>query len=152
MDQIFLTILNMSITATYVLAIVLVLRLLLKRAPKWISYALWLIVLFRLLSPVSFTASFSLLGRLFKPTNDGSLEHIPATIGNMPVPAIDVGIPGINDFINHALPEATQTASANPLQVLISIVAVIWAAGFLVMLIYCIIMYWQLKHRISSAL
>lgn len=63
MDKLFLTILNMSITATYVLAFVLVLRLLLKRAPKWISYALWSIVLVRLISPVSFSANMK--SRLF---------------------------------------------------------------------------------------
>ena len=53
MDQAFLTVLNMSITSTYVLAFVLVLRLLLKRSPKWLSYSLWSVVLFRLVFPIS---------------------------------------------------------------------------------------------------
>lgn len=151
MDQIFLTILNMSITATYVLLVVLILRLLLKRAPKWISYALWSIVLIRLVCPVSFTASFSLLGRLFKPTNGSSVQYIPSNIGNMSVPAIDIGIPGINKIINDALPGAAQPASANPLQVWVGIMAMIWAAGFLIMFIYSILSYRQLRHRINTA-
>ncbi|MEA4889224.1 MAG: M56 family metallopeptidase [Clostridiaceae bacterium] len=151
MDRVFLTVLNMSITATYVLVVVLVLRLLLKHAPKWTSYALWSIILVRLVCPVSFTASFSLLGRMFKPTNDGRLEYIPSNIGNMPVPVVDIGIPGINKIINDTLPGASQTASANPLQVWVSVMAMIWAAGFLIMLIYSILAHRQLRHRIHTA-
>ena len=68
MEPLFLAIMNMSITASYILSAVLILRMLLKRAPKWISYSLWSIVLIRLVSPVSFTSAFSLLGRLTTPT------------------------------------------------------------------------------------
>jgi len=151
MEQIFIAIVNMSITATYVLAVVLVIRFMLKRAPKWMSYSLWSIVLFRLVCPVSFSISFSLLGHLQRPISGGRFEYIPSDIGTMPVPAVDIGIPGINQMINHALPEATQTASANPLQIWLSILAFIWVTGFLVMLFYSFIAYRQLKRRIRTA-
>ena len=50
----------MSVTAAVVIAVVLLVRLLLRRAPKVFSYALWAVVLFRLLCPISFTTGFSL--------------------------------------------------------------------------------------------
>lgn len=61
MEALFLTILRMSVTAAAVILVVLLARLLLRRAPKIFSYALWAVVLFRLLCPVSFSSGFSLL-------------------------------------------------------------------------------------------
>jgi hypothetical protein len=67
MSETFLKILNMSITATCVLFAILILRLPLKRAPKRISYALWGVLLFRLVCPVSFSSFFSLFSLLGAP-------------------------------------------------------------------------------------
>lgn len=61
MEALFLTILRMSATAAAVILVVVLARLLLRRAPKIFSYALWAVVLFRLLCPVSFSSGFSLL-------------------------------------------------------------------------------------------
>ena len=58
-EQLLTHILNMNLTASAVILAVLVLRLLLKKAPRIFSYCLWAVVLFRLLCPVSFSASFS---------------------------------------------------------------------------------------------
>lgn len=55
-------ILNMSLTASIVIVLVLLARLSLRKSPKVFSYALWAVVLFRLLCPVSFSSGFSLLG------------------------------------------------------------------------------------------
>jgi beta-lactamase regulating signal transducer with metallopeptidase domain len=63
MSELFLTVLNMSLTASYVIIFVIFIRLLLKRAPKVISYALWGIVAFRLIIPFSFESMFSLMPR-----------------------------------------------------------------------------------------
>jgi beta-lactamase regulating signal transducer with metallopeptidase domain len=52
----------MSLTAGIVIVLVLLTRLPLKKAPKIFSYALWAVVLFRLLCPISFSSDFSLLG------------------------------------------------------------------------------------------
>lgn len=65
--ELFPVILNMSLTAGAVILLVLPVRLALRRAPKVFSYALWAVVLFRLLCPVSVTAGFSLLGLLDAP-------------------------------------------------------------------------------------
>ena len=56
MTSIFLQILNMSLTGSAVILLVLAARLMLKRSPKIFSYALWSVVLFRLLCPVSLSA------------------------------------------------------------------------------------------------
>lgn len=63
MDHIFVTVINMSITASLVLLALLLLRAVLQRngAPKWIICALWAVVFFRLLCPVAFTSNYSLL-------------------------------------------------------------------------------------------
>ena len=152
MDQLFLTILNMSITSTYVLAVVLVLRLLLNRAPKWLSYSLWSVVLFRLVFPVSFSTSFSLLSLFIKPsTNNGSIAYIPANIAFMVMPKVDIGIPGINSVINKSLELAPRIANVSSLQDVINIGALIWLAGIVAMLTYSVVSYLRLKRRISMA-
>ena len=64
MDNLFSTVLNMSMTGSIVILLVMLVRLVLKRAPKIFSYALWSVVLFRLLCPVAFTAPVSVLNAL----------------------------------------------------------------------------------------
>ena len=59
--QLFPIVLNMSLTAGAVIVFVLLARLVLKKAPTVCSYALWVVVLFRLLCPISFTSEISLL-------------------------------------------------------------------------------------------
>ena len=60
MEQIFRTILHMNLTASVVIAVVLLLRLLLRRAPKIFSYLLWIAVAFRLICPVAVENTFGL--------------------------------------------------------------------------------------------
>ena len=61
MANLFATILNMSLTASIIIGIVLLARLCLKKAPKIFSYVLWSVVLFRLLCPVSISLPVSVL-------------------------------------------------------------------------------------------
>lgn len=63
-------ILNMTLTASAVILLVLLARLALRRAPRIFSYALWMVVLFRLLCPVSVTAGISLMGLLDAPVTE----------------------------------------------------------------------------------
>jgi beta-lactamase regulating signal transducer with metallopeptidase domain len=152
MEELFLKVLNMSITATYVLIAVLVLRLLLKRVSKWISYSLWSLVLFRLVCPISLSSAFSIFGRLGKAASTGSgIEHIPMDIGMMAAPLVDIGVTSANTVINHVLPAATPAASVNPMQILLFIGTCIWLAGFALMLIYSVISYLRLKNRMREA-
>lgn len=89
LDALFLQILNMSFTAGMVILFVLAARLVLKRAPKVFSYALWSVVLFRLLSPVSFESAASLI--------PGATAPIPSDIIYSPSPQIYTGITSIDD-------------------------------------------------------
>lgn len=59
LDALFLQILNMSFTASFVIVFVLLARILLKKSPKVLSYALWSVVLFRLVCPFSFESVLS---------------------------------------------------------------------------------------------
>lgn len=74
MDRLFITVLNMSITASCVLAVVLVLRLILQRmkVPKWMVCLLWIAVFFRLLCPVALTSEYSLLQ--YVPQREGVVQ------------------------------------------------------------------------------
>ena len=60
-DKVFLDIVNMSITGSFAILIIILARLLLKKAPKVFSYALWFVAFFRLLVPVSFESVLSIL-------------------------------------------------------------------------------------------
>ena len=143
MNSLFLTILNMSLTGAFVIAMICFARLLLKRAPKIISYGLWAVAWFRLIMPFSFESVISLI-----PFNS---TPIPPDIAMQAVPRIDSGIPAINNAVSYVLPAATPTTSANPLQIWTAIGAYIWLVGILVMLLYGVISYFKLKKKMASA-
>lgn len=148
MEQVFLKILNMSITSSYVIFFVLLARIFLKKAPKIFSYCLWSAVLFRLICPISFSSSLSLFS-LFK--ND-TMEYVPSNIGYMSQPQINAGIDAVDNFINGSLPAATRYASINPMQVIISAFSLLWIIGIIGLLVYSVISYVVLKEKTSTAL
>ncbi|MDD2212492.1 MAG: M56 family metallopeptidase, partial [Clostridia bacterium] len=115
----FTTILNMSITASYVAVGIILVRLLLRKAPKIFSYALWGVVLFRLICPLSFTSAFSFLGLLNidSQNNAGVLEYVSNDIGFMQEPTVQSGIGSIDSAVNPSLPQTTPIASVNPMQI-----------------------------------
>ena len=85
MHRLFPIVCNMSLTASVVILAVLAVRLLLRRAPKVFAYALWAVVLFRLLCPVSVTSAVSLMGALGAPAQErtqrtSAVEYVPADI------------------------------------------------------------------------
>lgn len=142
-EKVFLQILNMSFTASFVIVFVLIARLLLKKAPKALSYALWTVVLFRLICPFSFESMFSLLPAKSNPLSQNIMYEA--------VPRIDTGIPVINDAINASLPAATPYASVNPLQVWVFIGTVVWLLGIAVVLMYSIFSLLKLQMRLKNA-
>ncbi|MGW9127740.1 M56 family metallopeptidase [Paenibacillus chitinolyticus] len=153
MTSLFLTILNMSITASYVALAVMIARLLLKRVPKIFSYILWSAVAVRLLIPVSFTSSFSLL-RLVQPqgkAGTGFMEFVPQSMGMQKNPMVDAGMSGISRFINSTLPAAVPASSANPMQIVLWIASIIWITGIIVLLSYSVLSYLRIRARIRTA-
>ena len=144
MDKIMLSIINMSFTAAFVILAVCAARLLLKKAPKVISYALWAVVAFRLLVPFSFESVFSLL-----PTKP---QPIPQDIVYQAQPRIDSGINIIDNAVSAYLPAATPTTgSVNPIQIYIFVGTCIWLFGIAVMLIYSFVTIYLLKRRLRGA-
>lgn len=153
MTTLFIAILNMSITASYVALAVIVIRMLLKKAPKVFSYSLWLAVLIRLVFPFSFNSAFSFLSFL-KPNaqaNTGVMEYVPLNIGLMQTPAVDVGSSGINRLVNSSLPPASPYTSINPMQITMAIAELIWCIGVVVLLIYCVISYLKVINNVRTA-
>ena len=75
LQELFLSVLNMSINASYVILFVVMARLFLKKTPKIFSYTLWSVVLFRLVCPFSFSSAFSFL-KAVTPSS-GKMEYIP---------------------------------------------------------------------------
>jgi beta-lactamase regulating signal transducer with metallopeptidase domain len=134
MERIFIDVVNMSLTAGIVILAVLLARLLLIRAPKIFSYALWLLVLIRLLCPVSFGSGFSLLGLLAHGADgQGRMEYIAQnfvyeekTADN----AADLEQKNIKDNTDSTW---HQTAFQNPEQLVLSVGAWIWLVGVVVL-------------------
>lgn len=84
---------NMSLTASVAIVFVILLRLLLKKAPKVISYALWGVVLFRLLCPVSIGSSFSVYNLFDAPAQESGtitsvIEYVRATLFTQSIPLL----------------------------------------------------------------
>ncbi len=145
-------ILNMSLTAGIVIVLVLLARLLLKKAPKVFSYVLWAVVLFRLLCPISFSSGFSLLGIFNSPTaTNGSIAYIPTDIVHTANPQVDFPLPGISQIINEILPQNDEQTVADPLEAPMSIVTFLWLFGIAAILIYSIVSVLILKKHLKSA-
>ena len=145
MSEFFLTIVNMSISASWIVLAVLLLRLLLKKAPKWITVLLWGIVAVRLVCPFTIESVMSLIP---------SAETISPEIMIDATPEINSGIPILNNTINPVIGESfapDPTTSVNPLQILIPFLAIVWLVGIAGMLLYTAISYFKVKRKIGTA-
>ncbi len=145
MENIFLEIFNMSITASYLALCVILLRFCLKKAPKWIMGILWAFVGFRLICPVSLESIFSLIP---------SAQTIPDDILVSDSPAIHSGIPYINSTLNPIIGETfapSAAESANPMKLITFVAAIIWLVGVFTMLLYSVISYIKIKRNLREA-
>ena len=145
--------LNMSLTASVAIVLVILLRFILKKAPKVISYALWGIVLFRLLCPVSIGSSFSVFNLFDTPTEDSGfitsvIEYVPTDIVHTEYPSVALPVPGVSDAINEVLPQGEEQLRADPLEAPMSFATYIWMAGVLAMGIYSVVSYAQLRRKV----
>ncbi len=145
MSDMFIFILNMSITASYVILFVILIRQLLKKSPKVISYAMWGVAAFRLVFPFSFESIFSLMPRS---TNNAVIPH---DIVYQQSPQINSGVEVIDSYVNNPLPSPVIGASANPMQIYTEVAAYIWALGIIAVLAYSIVSTLILKRQLKSA-
>jgi len=147
MGTLFLTILNMSLTGAFVIAAICLARQLLKKAPKIISYVLWAVAGFRLVFPFTIESMFSLI-----PFNTAP---IPTDIAMQSIPPIDSGIPIFNNAVSNAaynvFPAAAPYYSTNPLQILITIGAWVWFLGAIALVVYGVVSFIILKHKMRKS-
>lgn len=143
--ELFIRALNVSISAVFLVAAVLLLRLIFRRAPRWIPTLLWGIVGVRLLLSFSVQSVFSLIP---------SAETVSPDIVYDPAPAIHSGIYALNSAVNPVLSTSFAPApgdSVNPLQVWLFVGAVVWILGILGMLCYLTVSYLQIRRRVRDA-
>ena len=144
MSELFLEIVNRSIAASWIVIAVLILRFCLKK-PKWVNVLLWGIVAVRLIFPFHHESALSLIP---------SAETVSLSIAMETAPSVQTGVPAldqvINPVIDHSLSPAPG-ASANPLQIWISVMAAVWLAGAAALLLYSAISYWRLRRRVREA-
>ena len=147
MAAVFLKLLNLSISASWLVLAVLVLRLVSKRSPKWVNVLLWGIVALRLVLPFSIESALSLIP---------SAETVsPAAVQFDPAPTITSGVSVIDNAVNPSLSEhfsAVPTASVNPLYVWTEIAGWVWLIGLGAMLLYALVSYLRLRRRVSVSL
>ena len=141
----FIKVLNLSLSAGWIVLFVLALRLLLRKAPKWINCLWWLLVGLRLVFPFSIESIFSLIP---------SSEVVSPDIIYSQTPSISTGIPAFNTVVNPIISESFAPSfenSVNPLQVVAIISSYVWLLGLAVMLIYALVCYVLLKRKMRFA-
>lgn len=148
LGEIFLKLFNRSIAAGWLIIAVLLLRLILKRAPRWLVCALWAIVAVRLICPVMLESSFSLIP---------SAETIPAqniyssgtgAADNSHYHQIESGIPQLNRALR---PMITEIGSGNVLRTYLSGFAKVWIAGTLFLFLYALVKLGLIKRKLREA-
>ena len=147
MSGIFLKLLNLSISASWLVLVVLALRLVLKRAPKWVNVLLWGMVALRLMLPFSIESALSLIP---------SAETVsPEVVQFDPAPTITSGVTIIDNAVNPSLSEsfaAAPLASVNPLYVWTYLAGWVWLIGLAAMLLYALVSYLRLRRRVSASI
>ena len=147
MAAVFLKLLNLSISASWLVLAVLVLRLVSKRSPKWMNVLLWGMVALRLMLPFSIESALSLIP---------SAETVsPAVVQFDPAPTITSGVEFIDNAVNPSLSEsfaAAPLASVNPLYVWTYLAGCVWLIGLGAMLLYALVSYLRLRRRVSASL
>lgn len=146
MDSLFITILNNAIVASWLIAAIILLRLVFKKVPKWVHCMLWILVAVKLLLPINIETPFGFLPKT---------KPIPANITVAEVPTVDTGISGIDESINFTLAKSMSSdryASATPMGVYMYIASLIWLTGIIIMLAYFIISFLVIRHKVSASI
>ena len=174
MENIFLYVVKMSLTAGCVVPVVLLIRLLLKKVPKKYSYLLWSVVGFRLLCPVSFTSRLSFFNIGFfdffhsagSSTNEGiqDLTATAAVQGNAAGASVNMGMGQTVDVVGNVvsrgdlteniaqpIADSVSAGGTSSINTLLGILAVVWLAGVIVMAAYGMVSYLTLVWKLRKA-
>ncbi|MBQ2841804.1 MAG: hypothetical protein IJE72_02060 [Clostridia bacterium] len=145
MADFFLELVNISITAGYIILAVIFLRLIFRKIPKKFICLLWGIAGIRLVFPFSIESTLSLIP---------STKTIPDNIAMAEVPAISSGINAVNSTLNPIIADTLTPNpgdSVNPVQVLSAVAANIWLVGIILILLYGIISYIKVRKSVKTA-
>lgn len=145
MNELFLKIVNMSISASWLVLVVLILRFVLKKAPKWANILLWGIVAIRLICPFSFESALSLIP---------SAETFPEKVISGPSFDVQTGITPVDNRINDYLGDRYfegVTVPANNGNNIMTILTIVWTIGILLLVAYTVISYWRLRRKVDTA-
>ncbi len=145
MEELFIRAMNVSITASFLVLAIVCYRSFARSAPKWASVLLWGLVALRLIFPFNIESSLSLIP---------SKSTIPTTITQDRFPALDTGIPPLDEAINPIISSSAETRpeySASPMQVAMTVLGWIWLSVMIAMLIYMVssFIYLRVKTRIA---
>ncbi len=156
LEELFIKILSMSITASYVILAILLVRIMLHRVPKIFSYMLWSVAGFRLLSSFSFSSVLSVFNagwiRSEKVTSvAGSMDYIPLGISVMKNPVVANGTSKVSEVINNYIPATIPSKSVSPLQIITITVTCIWMVGIITLLLYGLVTYLKLRNKLQKA-
>ncbi len=140
MDGLFFSILRMSLSASVVIAAVLLVRLILTGAPKKWSYLLWSVVGFRLCCPVSFQSAFSLFS-----VAPEQIPRVQMNLPGVPVNAVPVIEPSMSPT------PAAVTEITSPLHLWPTLGIALWCVGMAVLLIYSLVRVLRLRSLLLDA-
>lgn len=157
LDTVYLQILDMSKTASIVILVVLLARLLLRNAPKVFSYALWAVVLFRLLCPFSFEASVNIVPEMPSVAQGYTLSEESISV----VGASEAAYRAVGDALNGGLDDQqirtteqtadgmTKYVTADWWSVWILFGKYVWVTGVAVMLLYSAVSYGRIRKKLA---
>lgn len=162
MNELFLSLLDRSLSACYVVLAVVLLRLILKQAPKWLHCGLWALVAFRLLCPVSIESPFSVIPELSFPTVTAG-EAAPDSLRDVPqedAAASDVNVPLTDDRSGPAQGRTPLVAGSNVMQVSsqteqrswLSFALPVWFVGMAGMLGYAAFSFLRIRRQVSASI
>ena len=146
MDDVFLKLVNLSISASWLILAVLVLRFVLKKAPKWVMPLLWGVVALRLVCLFSIESALSLIP---------SAEPIPSEIVTETREPVLYEQATLNIVTNPTLPSAAEVpvgVSRQQAQVDFNIYSVLWLAGMAALLVHALVSAEKLKRKLATAI
>ena len=146
MDDVFLKLVNLSISASWLILAVLVLRIVLKKAPKWVMPLLWGVVALRLVCLFSIESALSLIP---------SAETIPSEIVTETREPVLYEQATLDIVTNPTLPSAAEVpvgVSRQQAQVDFNIYSILWLAGMAALLVHALVSAGKLKRKLATAI
>ena len=145
MEAVFLKLLNMSLTASILAAVVMVVRLGLKKAPRWIHCLMWAMVALRLILPFSFESTASLI-----PEAD---TIVPSIVIQGEI-QLNTNIPVADGQWTVPLPQQGTTSSvpSGTTIDILGLLTAVWLAGVGVMAVYSTVSYLRLRKQVAPSL